>query len=108
MLQQKISLLIKDVQIPIEEELPADAIAAYPFLSRLSKGQWFQIRETETGSYAVALIPEGEPKAEGVVAANLSREERERLEYDLLRADWISYDIRPHMVRMNNLPGDNA
>ena len=94
--------------IPTEDDLPADAIDAYPFLSRLSEGQWFQIRETETGNYAVALIPEAEPDMEGEVIATLNREERERFEYNLLRANWVSYDIRPQMLRMDNLPYDNA
>ena len=42
------------------------------------------------------------------VIAIFNREEREKFEYDLLRANWVSYDIQPQMLRMDNLPYDNA
>ena len=94
--------------IPITDELPAEAIEAYPFLSRLAKGHWFQIRETETGSYAVVLIPEAEPDVDGKVVAVLNREEREKFEYDLLRAAWVRYDMQERMMRMDNHTDEKA
>ena len=94
--------------IPITDELPAEAIEAYPFLSRLAKDQWFQIRETETGSYSIVLIPEAEPDVDGKVVAVLNREEREKFEYDLLRAAWVRYDMQERMMRMDNHTDEKA
>ena len=89
--------------IPTVKRFPTEAVASYPFLSRLTPGQWFQIRETGPEAYSVAAIPAGKPDAEGLTVAVLSRREREKFEYDLLRADWVRYDMRESMMRMDNL-----
>ena len=95
---------VPQTYIPTKQSIPKDAAALYPFLSGLSAGQWFQIRETEPDRYEVVLIPAGKPDTEGESIAVLHREERERFEYDLLRADWVRYDMRESMMRMDNLP----
>ena len=89
--------------IRTEKQCPADAIAAYPFLSRLEPGQWFQIRETKPETYSVIRIPAGERNADGLTIAALRREEREQFEYDMLRADWVRYDRMPGMMRIDKL-----
>ena len=90
--------------IPTVRQFPVEATKTYPFLSRLSQDQWFQIRETEPESYAVVRIPAGKPDAKGESLAILQRKEREKFEYDILQADWARYDMRESMMRMDNLP----
>ena len=96
--------LVPQTYIPTKQSIPKEAAALYPFLSGLSAGQWFQIRETEPDCYEVVLIPAGKPDTEGESIAALRRKERETFEYDLLRADWVRYDMRESMMRMDNLP----
>ena len=95
---------VPQTYILLSESIPEETVTAYPFLSGLSAEQWFQIREKKQNAYSVLLIPAGKPDAEGVSIVELNRREREQFEYDLLRADWVKYDMRESMMRMDNLP----
>ena len=84
---------------PIHETAARD----YPFLASLSPGQAFQIYEDES-NYVVAPLEKGKSGSAGQSLAVLSREERERFEFCLLRSDWAIYDDEKYMIPVRDSP----
>ena len=84
--------------------IPETAARDYPFLASLSPGQAFQIYEDESGNYVVAPLEKGKSGSAGQSAAVLSREERERFEFCLLRSDWAAYDDEKYMIPVRDSP----
>ncbi|MBQ6207714.1 MAG: hypothetical protein IJK52_11630 [Oscillospiraceae bacterium] len=84
--------------------IPETAARDYPFLASLSPGQLFQISEDESGAYVVAPLEKGKSGSAGQSVAVLSREERERFEFCLLRSDWAIYDDEKYMIPVRDSP----
>ena len=84
--------------------IPETVVRDYPFLASLSPGQAFQIYEDESGAYVVAPLEKGKSGSAGQGMAVLSREERERFEFCLLRSDWAIYDDEKYMIPVRDSP----